>query len=92
MAMEDREQVDWSWLTYSRLRVLRELEADRTEREAADVLGVTYDGVRSAVEAMKIQAGLASVREMRGWWGQNRGLWLEWVLEQAGMGKEGYGR
>ncbi|MGE0598236.1 MAG: hypothetical protein AB7J35_00235 [Dehalococcoidia bacterium] len=92
MAMQDRENGDWGWVTYSRMRVLRELSADRTEREAAEVLGMSYDGLRSIVETIKEQAGLESVREMRGWWRQNRGFWLEWVLEQAGMSEEGYGR
>ncbi len=41
--MQDREPLDWSWLTYSRLRVLRELGADRTERQAANVYAVPGD-------------------------------------------------
>ncbi len=92
MAMQDREQLDWSWLTYSRVRVLRELAHDRSEREAAETLGITYDGVRSIIEAIKDQTGLGSVRELRRWWRQNREVWLDWVMEQAGMGEEGYGR
>lgn len=90
--MQDREQLDWSWLTYSRVRVLRELADDRSEREAAETLGITYEGVRSVIEAIKDRTGLGSVRELRRWWRQNRGIWLAWVAEQAGMGEEGYGR
>lgn len=90
--MQDREQVDWSWLTISRLRVLRQLADDRTDREAAEALGVSYAGVRSIVEKIKEQAGLESVREMRRWWRQNRAVWLDWVMEEVGLGEEGYGR
>ena len=87
--MQDREQLDWAWLTISRVRVLRELADDRSEREAAETLGITYDGVRSITEAIKDQTGLGSVRELRRWWRQNRGVWLAWVAEQAGMGEKG---
>ena len=66
--MQDREQLDWSWLTISRLRVRRELTEDRSEREAAETLGITHEGVRSIVEAIKDLAGLGSVRELRRWW------------------------
>lgn len=92
MAMQDRENGDWSWLTYSRVRVLRELAADRTERETAELLGMSYHGVRSIVVTIKAQTGLGSVREVRGWWRANREAWLDWVMDQGGMSKEGYGR
>jgi len=72
--------------------VLRELAADRTERETAELLGMSYHGVRSIVVTIKAQTGLGSVREVRGWWRANREAWLDWVMDQGGMSKEGYGR
>lgn len=65
MAMQGIETRDWEWFTYSRVRVLRELADDRTEREAAENLGIAYDSVRSIVEDLKNKTGLQNVRELR---------------------------
>mgnify|MGYP000155486614 CR=1 FL=1 len=51
--LQTRERVEWDWLTFSRARVLRELAEGHTEREAAEHLGLAYDGVRSIVEDLK---------------------------------------
>ena len=61
--MEDREDVDWAWVTPRRLRVLAMLADDRTEQEIADELGVAYSTVRSHVEDLKRFTGRESVRD-----------------------------
>lgn len=49
-------------------------------------------GRLKAARLIKAQTGLGSVREVRGWWRANREAWLDWVMDQGGMSKEGYGR
>ncbi len=83
---------DYDWLTASRVRVLRELADDRTEREAAERLGVSYHGLRSIVEDLKARTGEPDVRALRRWWRANRGSWLVWWAEQGGLSAEGYVR
>lgn len=73
MAIEGRDQAGCDWLTASRARVLRELADDRTEREAAERLGMSYNGVRSIVEELKAKTGQPDVRALRRWWRANRG-------------------
>lgn len=90
MAMHARERIDWAWFTFSRVRVSRELELERTEREAAEGLGMAYSSVRSIVEDIKECLGVRTVREIRLWWRANRELWAACALEQAGLSKEGY--
>ena len=90
MVIQGLNQADYEWLTPSRLRVLRELTDDIPEREIANRLKMTYAGVRSIVEELKNKTGLRSVRDVRRWWRENRGLWAEWVLAQGGVSKEGY--
>ena len=90
MVIQGLNQADYEWLTPSRLRVLRELTDDIPEREIANRLKMTYAGVRSIVEELKNKTGLRSVRDVRRWWRENRGLWAEWVLAQGGVNKEGY--
>ncbi len=92
MAIQGQGQVDYDWLTASRARVLRELADDRTEREVADRLGVSYHGLRSIVEDLKAKTGEPDVRALRRWWRANRGPWLAWWAEQAGASAEGYPR
>lgn len=82
--------IDYDWLTTSRARVLRELADDRTEREAAERLGITYNGLRSLVEDIKDETGLRSVREISRWWRQERVNWLAWWAEQGGVNEKGY--
>ncbi len=76
VAIEGRDQAGYDWLTASRARVLRELADDRTEREAAERLGMSYNGVRSIVEELKAKTGQPDVRALRRWWRANRGPWL----------------
>lgn len=87
--MQDCGQPGYDWLTPSRARVLRELADDRTEREAAERLGMSYTSVRSAVQVLKRFAGCESVHDLRRWWRQNRDAWAEWLLEQGGVSKNG---
>ena len=70
-------------LTFSRVRVLRELAEGRTEREIAQRLQMTYNGVRSHVQDLKDLTGCRDVRELGRWWRRNGPRWLEWV---AGSG------
>lgn len=90
MAMQDCGQPGYDWLTASRARVLRELADDRTEREAAERLGMSFSGVRSIVEELKVKTGEPDVRALRRWWRANRGSWLAWLAEQGGLSAEGY--
>lgn len=92
MATQGPDEVGFDWLTASRARVLRELADDRTEREAAERLGLSYHGVRSIVEDLKAQTGEHDVRALRRWWRANRQGWLVWWADQAGVSPEGYAR
>jgi hypothetical protein len=74
-------QTNYEWITYSRVRVLRELAAFRTEREIAANLGITYDGIRSVVEDVKRYTGLGTVREIGRWWLEEAPLWMEWAAK-----------
>lgn len=90
MAVQGNEQIDWVWFTYSRVSVLRELADARTEREAAERLGISYHSVRSIAEDLKNKTSLRDVRELGRWWRENREPWAAWVLEQGGLRREGY--
>jgi DNA-binding CsgD family transcriptional regulator len=89
VAIQGQGHVEYDWLTASRARVLRELADDRTEREAAERLGVAYASVRSAVQVLKRYTGCESVHDLRRWWRQTRESWAEWLLEQGGVSKNG---
>ncbi|MBK7330085.1 MAG: hypothetical protein IPI85_13670 [Dehalococcoidia bacterium] len=71
--------------------VLRELADGRSERDAAERLGIAYSSVRSVVEELKNKTGLHSVREIGRWWRGQAGEWLAWCAEQAGAAQKGYG-
>jgi DNA-binding CsgD family transcriptional regulator len=85
MSIQGHDGFDYEWLTPRRVRVMRELEADYTEREAAEHLGVSYESVRSTVEELKAKLGVHSVREIRQWWRAQREGWVAWCAEQAGV-------
>lgn len=89
MATQGQVHDCYDWLTASRARVLRELADDRTEREAAERLGMSYPSVRSAVQVLKGYTGCRSVRDLRRWWREHRESWAEWLLEQGGVSKNG---
>jgi hypothetical protein len=80
-------QPNYEWITWSRARVLRELAHFRTEREIAEILGMTYEGVRSIVRDLKHHTGLDSVRDIGRWWIDEASAWLKWAGEQGGAGK-----
>ena len=92
MATQGPDQVGFDWLTASPARVLRELADDRTEREAAERLGVAYTSVRSAVQVLKRYTGCESVHDLRRWWRQNRESWAGWVLGAGRREQEQYVR
>ena len=75
----------WERLTVARVRLLGELDEGRTEREAAERLHISYEGVRSHVEDLKDLAGCRSVRELARWWRANRDGWHEWIGQEAGI-------
>ncbi len=83
MAVEHPGDVPWERLTVARVRILRELEDRRTEREIAERLLMTYNGVRSHVEDLKALTGCADVRALGRWWGDVRGDWLGWLAREA---------
>ena len=75
----------WERVTFARMRVLRELDEGRTEREAAERLHISYERVRSHVEDLKDLTGCRSVRELARWWRANRDDWHEWIGQEAGI-------
>lgn len=88
--MQGQGQVDWELLTYTRVRVLRELADFKKEREIARELGVAYATVRSHVAHLKSLTGRSDIREMARWW-RERGCaeWLEWCGSQGRREREG---
>lgn len=84
-------QTNYEWITYSRVRVLRELAALRTEREIAANLGISYEGVRSAVREIKRYTGLDDVRSIGRWWLVEAPKWAAWAAHQGGVRAEGDG-
>jgi hypothetical protein len=91
MSIQGQDGFDYEWLTYSRVRVLRELAEYRTEAEGADNIGMTFSGFRSIVEDIKNKSGLHSVRDIGRWWRCEAPRWLAWVAEQGGLSERGYG-
>lgn len=85
MAGSAREAIDWTWFTYARIAVLRELAAERTEREAADNLGVAYSTVRSTVEDIKLRLWFHENRELKVWWRAYGRDWHAWCGQHAGI-------
>lgn len=81
----DPERHVWEGITLRRAEVLRELAANRTEREAAEHLGIAMSGVRSHVERLKALTGCTSVRELGRWWQANRDKWLDYCRRAAGV-------
>lgn len=87
----NQEFFDWESVTFARARMLALLADGRTEREVGVRLQITYDSVRSLVEALKTITGHRDVREIGRWWREKRGAWLAWCEEQAYLPKdEGY--
>lgn len=92
MAVENTSNIPWERLTFARVRLLRELEDRRTLHEVAELLGISYNGVRSCVNELKVITGCSDVRELGRWWRQFRGPWLAWCERQAGqLNRTGYG-
>ncbi|MBE7519709.1 MAG: hypothetical protein HS107_10755 [Thermoflexaceae bacterium] len=90
MSVQEREPIDRDRTTFARARVLREIEARRTVRQAAESLQMSYHGARSQIDALKGITGCQDLREMGRWWETNAPLWLAWCAEQAGLAmKEG---
>jgi len=85
VAVQGRTQIDWLWFTYVRVAVLRELEAEHTEREAAANIGVEYSTVRGHVEDLKSKLGVSAVKDLRWWWRGHREAWLAWCAKQGGI-------
>lgn len=90
MAVEDREDVDWAWVTTQRLRVLALLTDERTEQEIADELRVAYSTVRSHVEELKRYTGQGSVKEIRRYWREAGPRYVAYVARLAGVGERWY--
>ncbi len=85
MGIESQESTDFEWLTWRRVRVLRHLAAFRSESEIAELENVSYNTVRSAVEAIKNRTGLHTVRDMGRWWLEAGPEWLSWAAKQGGL-------
>lgn len=90
MAVEDREDIEWAWVTPQRLRVLALLADERTEQQIADELGVAYTTVRSHVEELKRHTGHGSVREIRKYWKEAGPRYVAYVARLAGVGAKRY--
>lgn len=66
-------------LTVRRVAALGQLAHGRTERAAAEALGLQIEGFRSVVRELKEITGLNSTRDLGEWWRRNMGAWLECV-------------
>ncbi|GMV86472.1 MAG: hypothetical protein AMXMBFR80_23270 [Dehalococcoidia bacterium] len=67
------------WLCNPRSPAGRALAHGRTERAAAEALGLQIEGFRSVVRELKEITGLNSTRDLGEWWRRNMGAWLEYV-------------
>ena len=85
MPAEVCQEAIWERLTFSRIRVLRELADARSEREAALRLQMTFHGVRCVVAGLKEVIGCRDVRELGRWWRENRNDWYEFIGQEAGI-------
>ena len=72
-------------ITWRKAQVLRSLADSMTEREAAEALGITENGIRSHVEQLKEITGSESVRDLSRWWRANRRAWVEMMAAAAGL-------
>ena len=66
-------------------RILGLLADDLTEREVAQVLAMTEDGVKSAVERLKQAFDCKNVRELRRTWRAVRADYVAYEKEVSGM-------
>ena len=73
-------------ITVRRAQVLSALLDTRLELEAAQRLGLSYNGLRSHVEDLKRLAGRRSVADLREFWGEHAGEWREALARAAGGG------
>lgn len=86
MTHESQEQpVDWSRITLRKAEYLREFADGYTEPEVAARLGVSGNGVRSAVDDLRSVTGCGSVRELGRLWRARRHEWLAECAKAAGM-------
>lgn len=85
-------QSEFEWITWSRVRVLRELSEFRTAREIAVSLSMSYDGVRSIIRDIKVETQLSSVRDIGRWWSATAPHWLSWAAQQGGVTDETHRR
>ena len=83
MSVQSHTRIDYEWITFSKARVLAQLEAEFTEREGANNLAMPYETFRSAVEDIKQRIGLSSVKEIRWWWRENYEPWCQWLAVQG---------
>jgi len=88
MSVQGGEPFNWERITFARARVLREIEDRRTEREIAGNLQMTYNGVRSQIDELKLITGCGDLRALGRWWRDNRDAWLAWCERQAGSVRE----
>lgn len=75
-------------ITARRAEVLRELVEGYTQREVADHLGISTNGVRSHIEELRSIANCSSTRELARWWRLNREQWAAVMCAQAGVSRE----
>ncbi len=73
-------------ITIARARVLRGLANGQSERQVAEGLEITLNGVRSHVEDLKEVTGCHGVRELGQWWREHRTNWVAHAAEAAGVG------
>jgi hypothetical protein len=70
-------------LTVRRVAALGQLAHGRTEREAAEALGLQVEGFRSVVRELKEITGLNSTRDLGEWWRGHMGAWFEYLSSIA---------
>jgi hypothetical protein len=69
-------QQPYEELTFARVRVLRALAQTRTIREAARLIGLSYNGMRSHVRDLERILDCADLEALRTWWADHEDDWL----------------
>ncbi|MGH2607677.1 MAG: hypothetical protein ACRDHF_01195 [Tepidiformaceae bacterium] len=75
----------WDRIAPPQARLLGLRADDLTEGEAAGVVGLTLEAVKSAVERLKQLFDCKTVRELRRIWRAVRGEYVEYVRKVAGL-------
>lgn len=84
MAALNHDDAVWESITPRRAWVLRELADGHSLHATAARLNLTYNGVRSHVQDLKVITGCESVSELGRFWRRYRGDWLRFMAASGG--------